>query len=293
MTWPISKKHLKLAAAALLALVIPIYLMNLSVDALLDYKVKAFLKTEATAKAKSWMNSLIDRLPSIERMIRTGKATPEERLRINDAFAVARFFPFKLFTTDGEQASVSDQTEPDPEQSSKINGNAYRTFTTKSPLIFIKDGYTNPQRPNHYVESYLPAHSSSGKAIGITEVNIDVAKLHDAVSTSFARLSWFLIFGSALIFLVPASLVASRSWQFREKVRAFIEIEQVDYFTGTLNRKTITAHLSKLFSSNKTAPSNCILFVDVDCFEQINDNHGHYARDLVLKHVARTIRGSI
>ena len=177
--------------------------MNLSVDALFDYKVKAFLKHEATAKAKSWMNSLIDRLPSIERMIRTGKA------------------------------------------------------------------------------------------IGITEVNIDVVKLHDALSTSFARLSWFLIFGSALTFLVSASLVAWRSWQLRKKDRELIEIEQIDYFTGTLNRKTITAHLSKLFSWNKTTPNNCILFVDVDCFEQINDNHSHYAGDLVLKHVARTIRGSI
>ena len=293
VTWPVSQKHMKLTAAALLALVIPIYLINLGVDALLDYKVKASLKHEAEAKAKSWTNNLIERLPSIERIIETGKATAEERLRIDDAFAVARVFRFKLFTNDGHQTFVSDQTEPDPEQSSKINSNAYRTSTTQSPLIFIKDGHTNPQRPNHYVEAYIQAYSNSGKAIGIIEVYVDVAELHDALSTSFARLSWFLIFGSALIFLVPASLVAWRSWQLREKDRKLIEIEQVDYLTGTLNRKTISAHLSKLFSSNKTAANNGILFVDVDCFKQINDNHGHHAGDLILKHVARTIRDSI
>ena len=293
VTWPVSQKHMKLTAAALLALVIPIYLINLGVDALLDYKVKASLKHEAEAKAKSWTNNLIERLPSIERIIETGKATAEERLRIDDAFAVARVFRFKLFTNDGHQTFVSDQTEPDPEQSSKINSNAYRTSTTQSPLIVIKDGHTNPQRPNHYVEAYIQAYSNSGKAIGIIEVYVDVAELHDALSTSFARLSWFLIFGSALIFLVPASLVAWRSWQLREKDRKLIEIEQVDYLTGTLNRKTISAHLSKLFSSNKTAANNGILFVDVDCFKQINDNHGHHAGDLILKHVARTIRDSI
>ena len=293
MTWSVSKKNLKLTAAALLALVIPIYLINLGVSALLDYKVKTSIKDEAAAKAKSWTVSLIDRLPSIERIIKTGKATPEERLRIADAVAVARVFRFKLFKTDGSLAFISDQTDPDLVQLSKPNSNAARTFTTKSPVIFIKDGHSNPQRPNHYVEAYLPAYSNSGRVFGVIEVYINVTELHDALSTSFGRLSWFLIVGSALIFLVPASLVAWRSWQLRAKDRKLIEIEQVDYLTGTLNRKTISAHLSKLFSSKKTAANNGILFVDVDCFKQINDGHGHHAGDLVLKHVARTIRDSV
>ena len=293
VTVHIPNKTLSFLCAGLLALIVPIYLINLGITALLDYRVNDSIKTEAEAKALSWARNLAVKIPSIEGIIKSGQATPEERSRINDAIAVTNVFRFKLFTTKGKLTFISDQTSLDQEKVANVDRNAMTAFKTMSPLVAIKNGEANPTRPAHYVKVYTPVYGDGGAIFGVIEVSIDVTNLHETLTTSFSLLSWFLIVGSAIIFLIPASLVAIRSWQLRAKDRKLIQVDQLDYLTGILNRKTISAHLSQLFSSKKTAADNGILFVDVDYFKQINDNHGHYTGDLLLKHVARTITDSI
>ncbi|MEM8975048.1 MAG: bifunctional diguanylate cyclase/phosphodiesterase [Pseudomonadota bacterium] len=295
MTWQFPNRTLGFLAAGLLALTIPIYCINLGITALLDHRVKDSIMKDAEAKALSWARNLVVNIPSIKNIVRTGQATPEERSRIVDAIAVAGVFRFQLFTQEGKLAFVSDRDKSGRSDTATAidRTHAKTAFQSKSPLVFIKTGQSNPTRPNHYVEAFVPAYASNGSVFGVIEVYIDVSDTYEALATSFAQLSWLLIVGSAIIFLVPASLVAIRSWQLSAKDRKLIQVDQIDYLTGILNRKTISAHLSKLFSSKKTAAENGILFVDVDYFKQINDNHGHHTGDLLLKHVARTITDSI
>ncbi|MEM9359157.1 MAG: bifunctional diguanylate cyclase/phosphodiesterase [Pseudomonadota bacterium] len=295
MTWQIPNRTLGFLAAGLLALTIPIYCINIGITALLDHRVKDSIMKDAEAKALSWARNLVVKIPSIKNIVRTGQATPEERSRIIDAIAVAGVFRFQLFTQDGRLAFVSDRDKSGRTYTASANDkeNAKTALKTKSPLVFIKTGQSNPTRPNHYVEAFVPAYASNGSVFGVIEVYIDVSETYEALATSFAQLSWLLIVGSAIIFLVPASLVAIRSWQLRAKDRKLIEVDKIDYLTGIFNRKTVSAQLSMLFSSKKTAADNGILFVDVDYFKQINDNHGHHSGDLLLKHVARTITDSV
>lgn len=62
---------------------------------------------------------------------------------------------------------------------------------------------------------------------------------------------------------------------------------KVDMLTQVNNRRSFEAELERELerAQRNQEPLSC-MFVDVDHFKQINDNHGHQAGDLVLKHLA-------
>lgn len=68
----------------------------------------------------------------------------------------------------------------------------------------------------------------------------------------------------------------------------------VDNLTGVNNRRYFEQRLqeetARVFRTN--APLSC-LFVDVDHFKKINDEHGHQSGDQVLRHVAQVIREQV
>ena len=60
-----------------------------------------------------------------------------------------------------------------------------------------------------------------------------------------------------------------------------------DYLTGTLNRQAFFQLLSQEHARIKrTNEFCCLMMVDIDHFKKINDQHGHKAGDIVLRHIA-------
>ena len=72
--------------------------------------------------------------------------------------------------------------------------------------------------------------------------------------------------------------------------REFAEQAQLDYVTGTLNRRGIEeAMLIELARSRRSERPISILLIDVDRFKTINDVYGHASGDEALRTVARSI----
>nr|WP_269448198.1 GGDEF domain-containing protein [Lysobacter gilvus] len=66
---------------------------------------------------------------------------------------------------------------------------------------------------------------------------------------------------------------------------------ELDALTGTFNRRTIDLWLSRSFSeAHREDQLLSVLFVDIDHFKAINDNHGHAAGDAVLRQVSDVLR---
>lgn len=65
-----------------------------------------------------------------------------------------------------------------------------------------------------------------------------------------------------------------------------------DPLTGLLNRHALTVHVDRFRDTNPAAPVG-IVFVDLDRFKFINDNHGHVVGDTVLVHAAQLLTRSI
>jgi diguanylate cyclase (GGDEF)-like protein len=67
-----------------------------------------------------------------------------------------------------------------------------------------------------------------------------------------------------------------------------------DDLTGLHNRASIMMLLeSSLESSRRIGTGTAVVFVDLDRFKGINDQHGHAAGDDVLVRVARRLRGAV
>ena len=58
-----------------------------------------------------------------------------------------------------------------------------------------------------------------------------------------------------------------------------------DGLTGALNRRTFIESAEKMI--HDTGKSDCLLFIDIDHFKKVNDEHGHIAGDTVLAEVCR------
>jgi len=68
------------------------------------------------------------------------------------------------------------------------------------------------------------------------------------------------------------------------------EHAQLDYLTGSLNRRGIEDHLAvEVSRTRRTHSPIAILLIDIDKFKTINDVHGHAAGDEALRTVARSI----
>jgi diguanylate cyclase (GGDEF)-like protein/PAS domain S-box-containing protein len=66
-----------------------------------------------------------------------------------------------------------------------------------------------------------------------------------------------------------------------------------DELTGCLNRAAITRELEKSISDGEPGEQRALLFIDLDGFKEINDDHGHAAGDELLRAVAGHLRASV
>ena len=76
-----------------------------------------------------------------------------------------------------------------------------------------------------------------------------------------------------------------------ERLQAVKEASMKDFLTGLYNRRYFFDFGQKLFASAKR--DNLTLacaMIDIDFFKKVNDTYGHKAGDLVLQHVASTLK---
>jgi diguanylate cyclase (GGDEF)-like protein/PAS domain S-box-containing protein len=66
-----------------------------------------------------------------------------------------------------------------------------------------------------------------------------------------------------------------------------------DQLTGLANRAYLHLRLRELFGRGAVAPSVAILLIDLDRFKLINDTHGHFGGDKLLREAAQRIRGAL
>lgn len=76
--------------------------------------------------------------------------------------------------------------------------------------------------------------------------------------------------------------------------RKLIEMATHDFLTGLLNRREMFTRLSVEVSRvNRTNEPLSVIMLDIDYFKNVNDTYGHATGDMVLKEIARRLRGGM
>ena len=71
-------------------------------------------------------------------------------------------------------------------------------------------------------------------------------------------------------------------------------LARIDDLTGLLNRRSILAELGNEYKRAQRYNQNMtVLMIDIDYFKQVNDSHGHFLGDVVLREVGRIILETI
>ncbi|HEX4598350.1 MAG TPA: EAL domain-containing protein [Burkholderiaceae bacterium] len=79
-----------------------------------------------------------------------------------------------------------------------------------------------------------------------------------------------------------------------ERYRSLKELAHVDALTGLPNRHTLLEFLARALADAGDGKSRvAVLFLDLDCFKQVNDTLGHTAGDVLLTHAAERIRRNV
>ena len=77
----------------------------------------------------------------------------------------------------------------------------------------------------------------------------------------------------------------------REQANRLYFLAHYDMLTGLANRVLLTERLQKAVeNAKKTQSKLALFFIDINKFKQINDHHGHYIGDQVLKEVAKRLK---
>ncbi|GAB4535909.1 MAG: hypothetical protein Tsb0019_37360 [Roseibium sp.] len=258
--------------------------------------VDAVIRDNAQHKAINWANYLSESLPNLSDLIETGQVSAEQRRFIETAVHVGDVFRFKLFNADAQMVLISDELGKPLEPGARTdhNGHARAVLDAGSAIIDVQDGRQKENRPNLYVEAYVPVHSEAGQPIGVVEVYLDqtpVALLfHDNFVFLVSALGAVVILSFGVPFL---AYIFKMRQQVRtgEKVRLLTSRDQL---TGLHNRLTFFQKVEEARRSGRLDLRRAaVIFIDLDNFKTINDTFGHKAGDEFLRHVGNAISSNL
>lgn len=197
-------------------------------------------------------------------------------------------FRFVVFNLEGESLIVWDvngwQSGYNAPSSTALN-----VISANSSDVSMHDGTSRADRPDHYVEVYLPLYDDSGKTFGAMEVYLDKTDTINFFLHAFRFVIFGLPLACVMIYLIPALGFLHKAHEARVRAKAIDFLANYDSLTGLRNRAALNDALSKQIDQRSEDESVGMLFLDADNFKWFNDEYGHKFGDEVLCHIAGTL----
>ncbi len=188
-----------LVAASIMSLAVLVFVSIFILNNLSERLIRQQAEREAIAWA-GYIGSSIDR---IDEIARGSEPTPTELKYLLKVRKFGNIFSFKIFDSDGILHLVSDELTSQINQDANLgkhNPTAARVITSGQPFAEVKDGTNKANRPDIYVEAYVPIFRD-GKIAAISEVYIDQTESSNLIRTDFTIFG-LIIFGLTLVVLL-------------------------------------------------------------------------------------------
>lgn len=175
--------------------------------------VHGALQKEAERKAVLWAQEFVAQVPELQFLAETGKVSPAQFAMINEFIDGGEIFRFKFFSPTGDLKFVSDEDNFFASGESTHSDAALNVYHSRQNDIAVKSGETVLNRPDTYVEAYIPATLPSGSVLGIMEVYVDVSFLAATLTGIVKSLGVLITSGIAIAFLTPVVVLVFRNHQ--------------------------------------------------------------------------------
>jgi len=255
----------------------------------IDNVVEKAAKTDAT----HWVGHFVAHLDDVESLITLGLPDLQQLETIDIAVEEGEVFLFKIFRPDGTTSFRSDDYKLNRESSfqavdkDSINEKARDVFNTGFSNVSAHDGRQKTDRPDVYVEAYVPITDKSGTRLGVAEIYTDQTEMAATLKDGFSWIALFLPIFSAFVFLVPALGLLKESTIAKSAKAEAEQLANFDALTGLHNRRSFTNSAEEYFKEYRSIGT---FFIDVDDFKRINDEFGHDGGDAFLRSVGRTLQ---
>ena len=256
---------------------------------LLAKTVDKIILKESETVALHWVSYFDDHLENIEPLINDGVLNQKQSEVINIALDFGEVFLFKVFRPDGTLSINSDENEElqGSESVTEVNQTALDVFNTGISNIATNDGRGEANRPDVYVEAYVPITNNAGTRIAVAEVYVDQTEMMASLKNGFYWIAMFLPVISALFFLLPALALLKESATAKTAKAEAEKLANFDALTGLYNRHSFRHSAERHFKDYRSIGT---LFIDVDDFKKINDEYGHDGGDAFLRSIANTLK---
>ena len=78
----------------------------------------------------------------------------------------------------------------------------------------------------------------------------------------------------------------------KNELSAAAQASSIDPLTGVINRRGFEMRITECLKAQESRQGECsVLFIDIDNFKKINDDHGHSVGDRILLAVAQVLKG--
>jgi diguanylate cyclase (GGDEF)-like protein len=215
---------------------------------------------------------------------------PAELTRQLSSFARdQRLFTFHLFSdrpvnpknaADGFELEAISAFHEGRAETHRYEGEAENVFVYAAPL--------------RMEAACLPCHQQQGYKEGDIRGGVSVRyEVHETAQLYRRHKTWALGLGAAAaaVFLVTVNLLVWRLGGSVSKAQAKLEeLAMRDELTGLHNRRYFFERLGEeLGRARRHARPLALAMIDLDHFKLVNDQHGHWAGDRVLRRVAKLI----
>ena len=257
--------------------------------------VEHAVMTDAEQKAQGWTDYFFQTMPGLEDLLITGRLNESQARVVEAAEKLGDVFRFKLFDRNGGVVLVSDEAAYDAEAPATREHSDIALGVLSSGIsnISLNDGSGKQNRPPLYVEAYVPMLGPDGSTAGIVEVYIDQTATAALFHGTFAILAIGLAVVAALALSLPTLAYLLRTRQARASKERAEFLAHHDPMTGLLNRGSFNERLEARLDQAGGRDGLAVAFFDIDDFKAINNSYGHQAGDEILRHVSRSIGGSL